>query len=64
MTTDENDRYMDHIRVFLLALKAGWRWEENCEEWKKEDEWDGKSPTRRTAENWVKAMSCLIESID
>ena len=27
LTTEENDRYMDDVRVFALALKPGWRWD-------------------------------------
>ena len=29
MTHEEADRYMDDLRVFMLALKMGWRWRED-----------------------------------
>ena len=64
LTTKENDRYMDNIRVFTLALKSDWRWDGDgfyfCDEWKAEDLMDGKSPTRRTAEHMAKAMSSIF----
>ena len=65
MTHEEADRYMDDLRVFMLALKMGWRWRENgfyfCKEWEKEDLESGKSTTLRKAENMILAMNSLLK---
>ena len=65
MSHEEADRYMDDLRVFMLALKMGWRWKEDgfyfCKEWEEEDLLSGKSPTLRTAENMILAMSSLLK---
>jgi hypothetical protein len=57
-------RYMDDIRAFLHAIRAGWRmWEGRpcfCEEWKLEDIKDGKSATRRTAEILISIMNQVM----
>ena len=64
LTSEEQDRYMDDVRVFVLALKAGWRWDNDglyfCKAWQDEDLLVGKSPTRRTGEQMVKAMSSIL----
>ena len=56
---------MDDIRIFLLAMKEGWRWQEDgfyfCEKWRLEDQLAGKSATRRTAEQLVKSMRSILE---
>ena len=57
-------RYMDDIRAFLHAIRAGWRmWDGRlcfCEEWKMEDMKDGKSATRRTAEILLNLMNQIM----
>ena len=57
-------RYMDDIRAFLHAIRAGWRmWEGRlcfCETWKLEDIKDGKSATRRTAEILISIMNQVM----
>ena len=62
---EDMDRYMDDIRVFLFALKRGWRWHEDgfdfCEEWRIKDMKAEKSPTLRTAENLIKSMDSLMD---
>ena len=49
---DLEDRYMDDIRVMLMALRAGWRWYEGglywCKTWEEEDIQTGKTPEERT----------------
>ena len=46
-------RYMDDIRIFTHAIRAGWRWWNEslcyCEEWRIETEESGMSSTARTA---------------
>ena len=60
-------RYMDDIRAFLHAIRAGWRmWDGRlcfCEEWKMEDMKDGKSATRRTAEILLNIMNQVMPFI-
>ena len=57
-------RYMDDIRAFLHAIRAGCRlWEGRlcyCEEWRMEDLKDGKSATRRTAEILLAIMNQVM----
>ena len=56
---------MDDIRVFLFALKCGWRWLEEefyfCDGWESEDQQARKSANLRTAEQLVKAMDNIME---
>ena len=60
-------RYMDDIRAFLHAIRAGWRmWEGRLcfsEEWRILDLKDGKSSTRRTAEILLSIMNQIIPSL-
>ena len=46
-------RYMDDIRIFAHAIRAGWRWWDDslcyCEEWRLEDEESGMSSTASRA---------------
>ena len=55
------NRYMDDIRVMLLAIKQGWRWFMGrlcfTESWRKEDMEKEVSATRRTAK-------CLVQSMN
>ena len=57
-------RYMDDVRLFLESIREGWRWMEDglyfCEEWKKEDEESGESPTQRTGRELKKIMNSII----
>ena len=57
-------RYMDDIRNFMYALKAGWRWfdGELCytETWRKEDMEAGLSPTKRTANVMIDSMNSIM----
>ena len=59
---------MDDIRIFMLALDAGWRWYEDgfyfCEEWRQEHMEAEKSATRRTAESLIKAMCSLMATLE
>ena len=57
----KGERYMDDIRAILNALKKGWRWWQGglwfCEEWLGEDQRDGKSACRRTADALLGSMN-------
>ena len=57
-------RYMDDVRIFLLAIKEGWRWWDGrlcySEDWKQEDIKAGKSNTRRTGELLLEIMNSVM----
>jgi hypothetical protein len=57
-------RYMDDIRIFAHAIRAGWRWWDDslcyCEEWRLEDEESGMSSTARTARVMVDIMNSMM----
>ena len=61
-------RYMDDIRIFLYALRAGWRWWEGslcyCEVWRLEDESTGTSSTIRTARILVEIMNSMMSFLN
>ena len=56
-------RYMDDIRIFTHAIRAGWRWCDGtlcyCEKWRLEDEKSGMSSTARTARFIVDIMNSM-----
>ena len=57
-------RYMDNIRIFLSAIRAGWRWWTGalcyCEVWKEDDDAAGTSSTSRTAKILVNIMNSIM----
>jgi hypothetical protein len=61
-------RYMDDIRAFLFGIREGWRWWEGrlcyCEEWRQEDQRDGKSATRRTADIILAIMNTIMPFLE
>ena len=65
ITIRKGTRYMDDLRVFLKALKAGWRWFQGglwfCEEWKKQDLEAGKSSTRSTGDALLTSMNEIMD---
>ena len=65
ITIRKGTRYMDDLRVFLKALKAGWRWMQGglwfCEEWKKQDLEAGKSRTRSTGDALLASMNEIMD---
>ena len=62
------DRYMDDIRSFLKSLRQGWRWLEGnlcfTETWRKEDELENLSPTRRTANRLLESMNSILNFLN
>ena len=60
-------RYMDDVRVFLEAIRMGWRWHEGSlcyrEEWRIEDLKDGKSSTARTGRILIDIMNDVMPSL-
>ena len=57
-------RYMDDVRVFLYAIKAGWRWWDGrlcfSKEWEDEDLQAGKSDTRRILLDIMNSMMFFL----
>ena len=62
---DLEDRYMDDIRVILMALKDGWRWFEDgfywCQEWEQEDRTAGVSQEDRTSKAILDSMNSILD---
>ena len=65
---DLEDRYMDDIRVMLMALRAGWRWYEGglhwCKTWEEEDIQTGKTPEERTTDALLKSMNNVLDFLE
>ena len=65
ISRDLEDRYMDDIRVILMALKAGWRWLEDgfywCEEWQEEDMKSEVTQEDRTANILLESMNSVMK---
>ena len=61
-------KYMDDIRIFINALRAGWRWWGGalsyCEVWRQEDEADGTSSTNRTARILLDIMNSMMSFLN
>jgi hypothetical protein len=61
-------RYMDDLRVFLYAIKMGWRWHagELCwkEEWEDEDQKSGKGDLERTCELLRQSMNMIFDFLN
>ena len=61
---DLEDRYMDDIRVILMAIRLGWRWHEGglffCSEWEREDQMAGKTVENITAEILIQSMNDIL----
>ena len=61
----KGERYMDDLRVFLRAIKPGWRWLEgglyHCETWRMEDCSDGRSKCRRTGNVLLASMNDIMD---
>ena len=64
---DEAGRYVDDIRLWLKAIKLGWRWDgKNLtfkKEWQEEEEGQEMSRTRKTAEVVGQIMNSLSSHI-
>ena len=65
ISRDLEDRYMDDIRVILMALKAGWRWLEDgfywWEEWQEEDMKSEVTQEDRTANILLESMNSVMK---
>ena len=61
-------RYMDDIRVFMEAIREGWRWWNGalcyCKAWKEEDLQEGLSRTARTAKVVLGMMNDVMTFLD
>ena len=57
----KSNRYMEDIRVFLKALREGWRWMDRrlcyTKSWEAEDRGSRVSASRRTAHTLVAMMN-------
>ena len=62
---DLEDRYMDDIRVILMAIKEGWRWHQEglywCKEWEEEDKMKEESQETRTSRLILESMNSVLD---
>ena len=67
MEIDEKARYMDDIRLFMMAIQLGWRWTttglEYKEDWRLDEESRGLSPEEKTAEVVLHLMNKLHHNL-